>query len=169
VPLENATETQPTNMQKLLSTAIALILAANGAAAQATGGEQAGIERFNEALRQATLHMDNAATLSLWEESGVSLLPAAAPITGKRALAAFLDRATSSMSNAKMRSFTLECFDLHVSGDWASEWCTEHQIVDLAGGKQFDGRGKMLLVLHRGPAGAWRIQNEMWNEAAKAQ
>jgi ketosteroid isomerase-like protein len=156
-------------MQKLLSTAIALILAVHGVAAQSVAAEKAGIERFNEALRQATLHMDNAATLSLWEETGVSLLPATAPITGKRALAAFLDRVTSSMSSAKMQSFALECFDLHVSGDWASEWCTEHQIVDLADGKQFDGRGKMLLVLHRGPAGAWRIQTEMWNEAAKAQ
>jgi ketosteroid isomerase-like protein len=156
-------------MQKLLSTAIALILAVHGVAAQSVAAEKAGIERFNEALRQATLHMDNAATLSLWEETGVSLLPATAPITGKRALAAFLDRVTSSMSSAKMQSFALECFDLHVSGDWASEWCTEHQIVNLADGKQFDGRGKMLLVLHRGPAGAWRIQTEMWNEAAKAQ
>ena len=100
-------------MQKLLSTAIALILAVHGVAAQSVAAEKAGIERFNEALRQATLHMDNAATLSLWEETGVSLLPATAPITGKRALAAFLDRVTSSMSSAKMQSFGHQFFYLH--------------------------------------------------------
>jgi ketosteroid isomerase-like protein len=155
-------------MQKLLSIAISLLLASHGVAAQVAANEKAGVERFNQELREATLHMDNAATLSLWEESGVSLLPATAPIAGKRALTAFLQRVTSSMSGAKMRSFTLECFDLHVSGDWASEWCTEHQVVDLADGKQFDGRGNMLLVLHRGPDGAWRIRNEMWNEATNA-
>jgi hypothetical protein len=61
--------------------------------------------------------------------SSVTLLPATAPIAGKRALTAFLERVTSS---TEMRSFTLECFGLHVSGDWASEWCTERQVVDLA-------------------------------------
>jgi ketosteroid isomerase-like protein len=28
----------------------------------------------------------------------------------------------------------------------------------------FDGQGKMLLVLHRGPDGKWRMRREMWNE-----
>jgi len=119
---------------------------------------------FNESLRRATLAMDNAATLALWEEDGVSLLPGTAPIAGKAALSAFFARVTSQLPGAKMDSFELECHDARTDGDDGSEWCTEHQHVSFSDGKPaFDGAGKMLLVLHRGADGKWRIVREMWN------
>lgn len=66
-----------------------------------------------------------------------------------------------------MEKFESECFDINVSGALASEWCTEHQVVQIGGGKApFDGRGKMLLVLHRGTDSKWRLRQEMWNQAA---
>lgn len=125
-----------------------------------------GVEAFNRALDAATRRMDNAATLALWADDGVSLLPSTKPIAGKAAIAKFLGDVMSSLAGAHVERLDLRCFDIAVAGDWASEWCTEHQVVILGGGKPpFDGWGKMLLVLHREADGAWRLKREMWNQA----
>ncbi len=109
--------------------------------------------------------MDNAAVSALWEHDGVSLLPGTTPLVGKPAIRAFLEAVTAGYPGARMQTFTFTCSGLDVAGAGASEWCTEHQVVRLAGGKQFDGRGHMLLVLHRGADGRWRLRREMWNQA----
>lgn len=121
---------------------------------------------FNRALADATRRMDNAATLALWSNDGVSLLPSTKPIEGKAAITAFLTSTTASLSGAHMAQFDLRCHDVQVAGDWASEWCTEHQIVRFADNRPpFDGWGKLLFVLHRSGSGPWRIKTEMWNQA----
>jgi len=110
--------------------------------------------------------MDNAATMALWAEDGVSLLPGAEPLVGKTAIAAFLDRVTGPLKGAKMTTFEMRCEGLEVAGDMATEWCTEHQVVQLPGAeKPFDGRGRMLLVLRRGAQGVWLLKREMWVQA----
>ncbi len=110
--------------------------------------------------------MDNAATMARWSEDGVSLLPSTKPIEGKAAIAAFLTATTAAFPGAHMEQFEMRCRDVEVSGDWASEWCTEHQVVRFADARPpFDGWGKMLLVLHRSRDGQWRIRTEMWNQA----
>lgn len=125
-----------------------------------------GIEAFNHRLEDATLRMDNAAMVALWAEDGISLLPVTKPMIGKAAIAEFLDRVTASIPGAKMEKFEMKCFAIEASGDLATEWCNEHQVVQLPGGKPpFDGRGRMLLVLRRGEDGKWRIEREMWNQA----
>lgn len=127
---------------------------------------RAGVDAFNAALRKATLAMDNAALLTLWEEDGTALLPATPPIVGRPALAKFYADVMASLPDAKMKSFDLECSGIEIAGDFASEWCTEHQVVDLGAGKApFDGKGTLLYVLHRGRDGVWRIRREMWNPA----
>ena len=127
------------------------------------------IAAFNRALSDATRKLDNAAVLALWEDDGVSLLPATVPMIGKKAIAHFLDEVMAQMPHARMLKLELQCFDIQFAGRWASEWCTEHQVVQIAAGKPpFDGRGKMLLVLHKGDDGGWRVQKEMWNQAAPA-
>jgi ketosteroid isomerase-like protein len=132
----------------------------------AQSSPSSGIDAFNRAFADATRHMDNAATLALWDDDGVSLLPSTKPITGKPAITKFMNDVMSSLAGAHMKSFESACFDIHESGDWASEWCTEHQVVEFADGKPpFDGYGKMLLVLHRGVDGKWRLRDEMWNQA----
>ena len=125
-----------------------------------------GVQAFNQALIDATKRMDNAAVLALWENDGVSLLPSTPPIVGKTAITQFLNDVTSRMGPAHMTSFTMTCADPIISGDWASEWCNEHQVVAFDDAKRppFDGQGKMLFVLHRGGDGAWRIRSEMWNQ-----
>ncbi len=133
--------------------------------ARTEGEDRGGIEAFNRGLIDATTAMDNAATMALWEDEGVSLLPATPPIVGKTAIAAFLDKVMAQLPGAHMRSFAMHCAGIEISGDLATEYCDEHQVVELGGGKApFDGRGKMLFVLHRGPDGKWRAQREMWNQ-----
>ncbi len=137
--------------------------------AQATApGARAEIEAFNQAFDAAIRQMDNSATLALWDDEGVSLLPSTRPIVGKRAIADFMNAVTTRMGPARMETFDSRCRDIEVAGDWASEWCLEHQIVLLPHGKRFDGWGKLLLVLHRDSNRRWRIRREMWNQAAAA-
>ena len=150
---------------RTLFVGLALLFAAILAQAVEAGVDP-GIAKFNHALSDATTRMDNAAVMALWDEDGISLLPGTAPIVGKKAIAEFMDGATSQLAGAHMRRFEMQCRDIDVSGDWASEWCHEHQIVDLGGGKPpFDGQGNMLLVLHREAHGAWHLKREMWNQA----
>ncbi len=123
------------------------------------------VEAFNRSLSQATNRMDNTAMVALWEDDGISLLPAAAPLVGKPKIARFLAGISAQFPHARMQSFDMQCFDIETSGDWASEWCREHQVILLAKGRPvFDSRGKMLLVLHRDRDHVWRIHTEMWNQ-----
>lgn len=139
-----------------------LLLAAQLASAQSNPS----IAAFNHKLEDATRNMDNAATLALWADDGISLLPSTKPIIGKPAISTFFKSVTDSIAGAKMKSFEMECHDIDISGDLATEWCTEHQIVEMPGGKPpFDGCGRMLFVLRKGPDGDWLIEREMWNQA----
>jgi len=154
-------------MRSLHGALLLLGLISGAARAQATPGDpRAGIAAFNRAFDEATRTMNNGASLALWEDNGVSLLPSTRPIVGKQAITRFFEQVTAPLKGATMTSFDFQCFDITVSGDWASEWCTEHQVVALPGDKPpFDGWGKMLLVLHRGVDGKWRLTHEMWNQA----
>ena len=62
---------------------------------------QPGIVAFNHAFETATRHMDNAATLSLWENNGVSLLPSTPPIIGKPALMKFMTEVMTNLHGAQ--------------------------------------------------------------------
>lgn len=126
------------------------------------------ISAFNDALRRATQSMQIDVLIDLWDDQGVTLLPETAPVIGKPAITRFLKEVTAQLGSARMQRFELACFDILVSGSWASEWCQEHQIVDLGNDKPpFEGRGNMLLVLHRRKDGQWRLIREMWNQAAR--
>ena len=133
-------------------------------AGQAVAGDaRAEIEGFNHQLDAATRSMDNAATLALWAEDGVSLMPGSKPTVGKAAITAMLDGVTAQVKGAHMEHFEMHCEGIEVSGDLATEWCSEHQVVNFPGGKPpFDGRGRMLLVLRRGGDGRWLLLREMW-------
>lgn len=153
-------------MRIICSVFLSLLAFGTCAANSAAADPLAGIASFNRAFDAATRNMDNVATLALWEDDGISLLPSTPPIVGKQAIATFMAGIQKQFPDAHMKSFESQCFDIQVAGDLATEWCTEHQVVNLAKGKPpFDGRGKMLLVLRRGTDGKWRLRQEMWNQA----
>jgi len=126
------------------------------------------IAAFNQKFIAAHLKMDNAAVMSLWAEDGVSLLPQTAPMIGKATIGKFMDEVTGKLPRYLMEKMEVDFQGIEVSGDWASEWAFEHQVVRPPDERTaFDGRGKMLLVLHREADGDWRIKREMWNQGTK--
>ncbi len=125
---------------------------------------KAGIEAFNQAMIEATRKMDNAALGAQWETDGISLLPSTEPILGRTAIIKLITDIMASMPGAKMISFDMTCSDIEMYGDYASEWCGEHQVVSIPGKPNFDGWGKVLFVLHRGADHVWRLRREMWNQ-----
>jgi ketosteroid isomerase-like protein len=126
------------------------------------------IEAFNVKFLEAHQRMDNAAIVGMWAQDGVSLLPETPAIAGRKAIAKFIDDVVKQMPGYHMRTMELDFQGIEISGDWASEWATEHQIVDPPPGKPvFEGYGKMLLVLHKESDGIWRIKREMWNQGVK--
>jgi uncharacterized protein (TIGR02246 family) len=126
------------------------------------------IDAFNTKFLEAHLKMDDAAILGMWAEDGVSLLPATTPMVGKTAITKFLTGVTAQLKGYRMEKMELDFQGIEVSGDWASEWALEHQVVRPPDDRPvFDGRGKMLLVLHREADGNWRVKREMWNQGMK--
>jgi ketosteroid isomerase-like protein len=112
--------------------------------------------------------MDNAGAMALWADDGVTLLPGMAPIAGKKTIAKWLDDVVANMPGYKVTQQENEFRDIQVSGDWASEWGTTHQVVQPPNGKApIEGYGKILLVLHRDESGEWKIKEEMWNAGVK--
>ena len=141
------------------------------AAGGAAGGNDAGqrqIDAFNKKYIAAHLRMDNAAVLSMWAEDGISLLPTTDPIIGKEAIGKFMDEVVGRMPGYHMQKMDVDFQGVEVSGDWASEWAEEHQVVQPPPGRRvIDSYGKLLLVLHREADGNWRITREMWNQGLK--
>jgi len=129
---------------------------------------RAEIDAFNKKYIAAHLRMDNAAVLSMWAEDGISLLPTTDPIIGKEAIGKFMDEVVGRMPGYHMQKMDVDFHGIEVSGDWASEWAEEHQVVQPPPGKRvIDSYGKLLLVLHREADGNWRITREMWNQGLK--
>jgi uncharacterized protein (TIGR02246 family) len=131
---------------------------------QDTGRKE--IEAFNKRYVELHLKMDTAGLLALWAEDGVDLMPGDAAMIGKKKITAWVEEIVAKMPGYKVTKQEMEFHDIHVCGDWASEWATEHQVVQPPDGKPpMENFGKMALVLHRGANGEWKVQQEMWNAA----
>jgi ketosteroid isomerase-like protein len=89
------------------------------------------IDAFNAKFLEGHLQMDAAAILGMWAEDGVSLLPETAPLVGKTAITKFLTGVTAQLKGYRMEKMELDFQGIEVSGDWASEWALEHQLVRL--------------------------------------
>jgi uncharacterized protein (TIGR02246 family) len=139
------------------------------AAAAPESRAQKEIETFNQKFREATLKMDNAATVALWAEDGTTLLPGMAPLTGRSNIAKWLDEITARMAGYHVVSQENDFHDIQVAGDWASEWGTTVQVTQPGEGKEpIEVHGKIVLVLHRERNGEWKIKQEMWNASPRS-
>src|SRR5215475_4426914 len=126
------------------------------------------IEAWNQKYVAAHLRMDNAAILGMWQEDGVSLLAGMDPIQGKQAIGRFFDQAVAQIAGYHMKIMEIDFREIQVMGDWAYEWGIEHQMLEAPPGKEaFDGRGNILLILHKNANGEWKIKQEMWSSAPK--
>src|SRR5580704_15158836 len=126
------------------------------------------IDAFNKRYVELHLKMDTAGIFGTWAEDGVSLMPGEAPLLGKKAIVKWVENILSQMPGYKVVKEEIDFHDLQISGDWASEWATEYQVVQPPGGKPaIDSRGKMALVLYREANGEWKVKQEMWNQASK--
>jgi len=138
---------------------------------KAQASEDAGrkeVDAFNKRYVELHLKMDTAGILALWAEDGVDLMPGDAAMIGKKKIVAWVEDIMAKMPGYKMAKVEMEFHDIHVSGDWASEWATEHQVVQPPDGKPvIESYGKMALVLHRETSGEWKVQQEMWSAAPK--
>jgi uncharacterized protein (TIGR02246 family) len=149
-----------------------LVLVAAGVASDAFGGGAGNareeVDAFNKRYVEIHLKMDTAAIFATWAEDGVSLMPGEAPLIGKKAIVAWVENILSQMAGYKVVKEEIDFHDIQISGDWASEWANEHQVVQPPDGKPvIDSRGKMALVLHREADGEWKVKQEMWNHAPK--
>jgi ketosteroid isomerase-like protein len=126
------------------------------------------IDAFNKRYVEMHLRMNTAGIFATWAEDGVSLMPGEAPLIGKKAIVAWVENILAQMPGYKVVKEEIEFHDLQISGDWASEWGNEHQVVQPPDGKPvIDSRGEIALVLHREASGEWKVKQEMWNQAPK--
>jgi uncharacterized protein (TIGR02246 family) len=151
---------------------VALAVVASWVAAFAFGGGSVNardeVDAFNKRYVELHLNMDTAGIFGTWAEDGVSLMPGESPLIGKKAIVAWVDNMLSQMQGYKVVKEEIDFHDIQISGNWASEWANEHQVVLPQDGKPvIDSRGKMALVLHREANGEWKVKQEMWNEAPK--
>ncbi len=124
------------------------------------------VQDFNQKFTDDIRRMDNAATLKLWADDGVSLLPGMAPISGIAAIRKFMEDVTDKTRGFKVLSHENKFHDIQVSGDWASEWAETEQVVQQPSPKPIlIIHGKMLLVLHRDKSGEWKIKEEAWTNS----
>jgi ketosteroid isomerase-like protein len=86
---------------------------------------------------------------------------------GKPAIRAWLKGIESAASGSKVVTEEVQFHNLQLSGDWASEWATEHQSIQPQDKPAIDGYGKIALVLHRDHSGQWKIEQEMWNQSPR--
>jgi uncharacterized protein (TIGR02246 family) len=139
-----------------------------GASARSSNSSRDEIDAFNKRYVELHLRMDTAGIFGTWAEDGVSLMPGEAPLIGKKAIVAWVENILAGMPGYKVVKEEIAFHDIQISGDWSSEWATEHQVVQPPDGKPvIDSRGKMALVLHREASGEWKVKQEMWNAAPK--
>src|ERR1700676_2228176 len=147
---------------------LGVVVAVTAGARRGRANAEGEIAEFNKRYVELHLKMDTAGIFGLWAEDGVDLMPGDNAMIGKKKIQAWVEDILAKMPGYKVTKQEREFHDIHVCGDWASEWATEHQVVQPPEGKEpIEVYGKMALVLHREANGEWKVQQEMWNAAAK--
>lgn len=148
-----------------------LLICLGGSRMKARDSNSAGtkeIEGFNKKFVELHLKMDTPGIMAIWAEDGVDLMQGEAPLVGRKKITAWIGDILANMPGYKVTTEEMQFHDIQVCGDWATEWATEHQVAQAPEGKpNFEGYGKMALVLHRETNREWKIKQEMWNASPK--
>lgn len=151
-----------------------LATAQRSSGSQKTGPSSASAQRAVAALNKqealACATMDDAASLALWAEDGVDLIPGLQPMVGKEAISKWYDSLAPLKKNAKMEYCTIDWRQIKIEGDWAWEWGINRQKINFPPPqKPFVGEGKILLILKKQASGEWKIELESWNSNPAAR
>ena len=123
-----------------------------------------GVDALNQKELEACRNMNQEASATLWADDGVDLIEGLQPMTGKKAIAKWLNGLTPQLRGAKMEYCTIDWRDIRIQGAWAWEWGITRQKIDFPPPqKSFENEGKMLLILKRQTDGEWKIELESWN------
>ena len=146
----------------------AVVCCVGAGAGDSEGDARSEIDAFNKKYVELHLRMDTPGIMALWAEDGVDLMHGETPLVGRKTITAWIKSVLANMPGYKVTKEEMEFHDVQVCGDWATEWATEHQVAQAPEGKpNFEGYGKMALVLHREAGGGWKIKQEMWNSSPK--
>jgi ketosteroid isomerase-like protein len=147
---------------------LSLVAVLRVVAAETDSASRKEIEAFNQKFLELHLKMDTPGIMAMWADDGVDLMQGENPIVGRKTIQAWVEDILAKMPGYKVTKEELEFHDIQLCGDWATEWATEHQVAQAPEGKpNFEGFGKIALVLHREAGGEWKIKQEMWNASPK--
>lgn len=124
----------------------------------------AGIEALRRRDVEASLRYDPAALAALSTEDVVMLAPGAAPVRGRDAVRAGLER--SKLSADEVLEYREDFEETLVFGEYAVEWGwisgTERP---RGGGEPRHSRYHVMRILTRQPDGSWRVHRSIFCEA----
>lgn len=108
--------------------------------------------------------MDNSATLALWANDGVDLLPGMDPLMGKQAIREWLDGIASGDKGVKVMQCDVDWKQIEIACDVAYEWGINTQTVAIPDQPEaVRNKGKITLILRRQTDGEWKLVLESWN------
>lgn len=133
---------------------------------QPNAPDRSGVDAFNRAFIESCRNMNNTQAAQLWAEDGVDLLPGMDPMVGQAAISKWLNGLTEQSKGAKVLQCDIDWQSIQLAGDVAYEWGINTQTVSVPGQAQpFKNKGKITLILHRQPDGAWKLALESWNSS----
>jgi len=112
--------------------------------------------------------MDPMATMSLWAEDGVDLLPGMEPMVGKSVISQWLKGLLEQMKGVKVLQCDVDWKQIEIKDDVAYEWGINTQTVSLPDRPEPQkNEGKITLILRRQPSGQWKLVLESWNNSPR--
>ena len=112
--------------------------------------------------------MDPMATMSLWAEDGVDLLPGMEPMVGKSVISQWHKGLLEQMKGVKVLQCDVDWKQIEIKDDVAYEWGINTQTVSLPDRPEpLKNEGKITLILRRQPSGQWKLVLESWNNSPR--
>jgi uncharacterized protein (TIGR02246 family) len=138
--------------------------------AATASGSRKEIDEFNRRFVDACRSMDHKASVDMWADDGVDLLPGMEPMIGKDAISAWLAGLEAQMKGAKVTQCDVDWQQIQVAGTVAYEWGINTQTVSVPDHPEpFKNKGKITLILRKQLDGSWKQALESWNSSPQAK